>query len=649
MKKIINSSNSIFRILLQTTLPILFALILAGCPQPTTGQTPNNGDGSTAGTEDGVQQIEPTSFAWDTVRREPRWRSNSPIEWISTIDPNEVFTKARESGKPILCYISRYDLDVTATIEDALFIADSWGQKIQDNFIPWELNWWEAPGLAENILAGSQPPALAVIIPNPDPSSSEFRIADIWSGQTLLSFPLQTGRLPLGTPEADAKIAGYQAVSWESLPVITLEPRGQVVPDDLASSTFSELAGLMDGGSATTSFDVLCALYGNPLNETIKTKAADRVNAWFDYMGQIGTDTFWMPDNAFSPGSGWGIYPENTVEAFFTSAVVSPDTVRNLDKLVTALGSLLYLEGGNPGGGIPPYIDIRGTFVANTDYINDDYDVLGTGGHNFENAVMGPRDIPWVNAKILAFALELAAIHPAMMDMELKPGVTFRQFIELGSNNLISKIVEDARSQGTTDVAALGAVLGLLNIAYQHTSDPQRLEVAGKIAEMFPPGEIDTWFDASQYQFYPDFAIGLYHYGWLGDSEDSRETARLITEKCAEYAGYMNEAELRRLVYAHNIVHSPCPHVGIVGSIDDERSWTLLSISFQDWDPRKVAQVLDPVRDKVLIEAKWYAIQDEPTAYVCVDDSCYPPSSDPEELADVIKQVLNDLAQESKE
>ena len=634
------SLTLILRNLLVVTLPILVAILIAGCPQSTTGEPPEPGNG--------VQRIEPDSFVWDTVRRPPRWRSSSPIEWMSTIEIYEILAKSREVGKPILCYISRYDLDVTSTIEEALFPADSWGQIIQDNFVPWELNWWESPGLAENILHGFDPPALVVIIPNPDEFSDDFRLADAWSGRALISFPLQTGRLPLGTPEADEKIASYQLISYDDLAENILEPSEGVDPDELSESTFPELADLLDGGSAIFPDELMYALYGNPLDNNVKSAAAERIGSWFDYMIETGSDLIWMPDSAFDPDGGWSIYPLRTMEAIFDSAIVNPDAVRDLEKLVANIGSLIYLESGNPGGGIPAYIDIRGTFIANLGYVNDDYDVLGAGG-GLDNPVMGPRNIPWVNASILTRFMELAAIHPEMLDLELKPGVTVRQFIELDSNSIISKIVEDAREQGIDDVRVLASVLGLLNIAYQQTANPERLEHAGVIAEMCPPEEIDSWFDGSQYKFYPDLAIGLYHYGWLAESEDARESARLITEKCAEYAGYMDENTLRDLAFAHDVVHSPCPHVGIVGPVDDELSWELLAISLQDWDPRKVAQILDPERDAELIEAKWYGVMDEPTAYVCVDDSCYAPSSDPEKLGDTIEEVLENLAEERGE
>lgn len=626
---------------------IIIVFILVSCSSNGQETPSDNGTGETPPGQ-GVQLVEPEGFTWDTIRRPPRWRTSSPIQWLSTGNLSGVLAQARESEKPVLCYISRYDLDVTGTIEDALFTADSWGRKIQNNFIAWEIDWWQHPGLAESVLQGIPEPALLVMIPDPDNTSDDFRIADSWSESKLLSFPLQSGILPLENPEADEKIAGYQGLAWDDLPENAMEPREAVDPDELARQTFTMLADLLDGGSGLFPYETLWTLYGNPLSDDVIDQVSSRVEAWLGYVDEMDTEKPWLPDEAFIPGDGWGVYPEYSLVAMINAAVVSPEKMSDLSEMVGAIGSLIYLESGQPGGGIPPYFDLRGTFNAVADYVNDDYDV--TGGINFDTMIAGPRDIPWVNAHLLAILMNLAAISPNIMSMELTSGVTVQQFIELDSNAIISAILESEReAEALPDTAVYAGFLDMLNIHYQLTADPSRLESAGLIAGEFPHEEFDNWFDPTQLKFYPNLAIGLYHYGWLAESEDARESSRMLTEKCTEYAGYMDEATLRHLAFAYDVVHSKCPHVGIVGSVEDERSWELLAISLRDWYPGKVAQILDPERDAELIEAKWYAVMDEPTAFVCVDDSCYPPSSDPEELEEVITEVLDDLAEESEE
>ena len=267
----------------------------------------------------GVSQAE---FAWDTVRQTPRWRASSPIEWRKTGNPNEIYDESQESGKPVLCYVSRYDLDVTATIEDGLFASDSWGPRIQENFIPWEIDWWEYPGLAEMMVESNEVPMIAVLLASSD-SPGELCLADSWSGSELLSFPLHEGLLPLDNPEADEVIGVFRAMSCDEVLKIIAYGHDRRPPEVLAGSVLYILTEDLKNGEGITPLDAMAVLFANPLDEEVRDEVSIRVDAWFEYVDEIGNDQVWMPEEAFLPGSGWSIYPQHTLEAIMVSAILN--------------------------------------------------------------------------------------------------------------------------------------------------------------------------------------------------------------------------------------------------------------------------------------------------------------------------------------
>jgi uncharacterized protein YyaL (SSP411 family) len=189
-------------------------------------------------------------------------------------------------------------------------------------------------------------------------------------------------------------------------------------------------------------------------------------------------------------------------------------------------------------------------------------------------------------------------------------------------------------------------LLDLLNQAYQRTADISYLEKAGEIAEYFDPEETDTWFEPTMYVMLPDLAIALHHYGWLAEDEGPRDAADFITEEGPYYTAGFPEYYDTMLAYAYDVVHTKCIHIGIVASPDDELARELLAFSLEEWEPRLVAQILDPERDTELIEHKGYASTGETSAFLCIDDVCFMPSHDTEDLGENIAMAKEELAPE---
>ena len=210
-------------------IAMVVATCLMGCPGPK-NPTPSNNQPGTK-----TPQPTPVNFAWDTIRREPRWRSSSPIKW--TTDMALAISSARSGGKPILAYISRYDSSYSANIEDVLLRSDMWGNSIKDNFVTLEINWWEDPALAQTILVSDQAPALVVLKVSPDEKSNELKRLDAWSGKDLLAFPLHGVPVPVADPKALEKIKSFANVDWATLKNPTYR-RMESIPRHLSIQPF---------------------------------------------------------------------------------------------------------------------------------------------------------------------------------------------------------------------------------------------------------------------------------------------------------------------------------------------------------------------------------------------------------------------------
>ena len=72
-----------------------------------------------------------------------------------------------------------------------------------------------------------------------------------------------------------------------------------------------------------------------------------------------------------------------------------------------------------------------------------------------------------------------------------------------------------------------------------------------------------------------------------------------------------------------------------VGPIDDPRTRALHESSLRLFEPRRMVQLLDPERDRDLIEKRGYALTDRPTLFMCMNSVCAAPIHDPQQLAEV--------------
>src|SRR4030042_5709746 len=80
----------------------IIAVFLAGCTQTGVQSATGAGGGS---------------FQWAAENPVPLERENCPIEFFTTGQYDEVMEEASSSGKPIFCYVSKYEDYSTGEIE----------------------------------------------------------------------------------------------------------------------------------------------------------------------------------------------------------------------------------------------------------------------------------------------------------------------------------------------------------------------------------------------------------------------------------------------------------------------------------------------------------------------------------------------------
>ncbi|MFH1676204.1 MAG: hypothetical protein ABIC40_04185, partial [bacterium] len=213
---------------------------------------------------------------------------------------------------------------------------------------------------------------------------------------------------------------------------------------------------------------------------------------------------------------------------------------------------------------------------------------------------------------------------------------------------MIVALEEKAGPYGSMKLIDRIAMLGLYNEIYQISAEPAYLKKAGQIASTFTIDDKEKWFEPFGAKYMADLAVALHHYRWLADDEDYGTLAKWLTERLIiSLSQGFTGSDIYYVAQAYQIVHSECIHLGVVAKSDDPVAQEMLKAALSGWDPRKIAQLLEPERDKDLIERKFYAVMDKPVAYTCIDDMCYPPVYTSDDMKKQMSEVVTDLATES--
>lgn len=109
------------------------------------------------------------------------------------------------------------------------------------------------------------------------------------------------------------------------------------------------------------------------------------------------------------------------------------------------------------------------------------------------------------------------------------------------------------------------------------------------------------------------------------------------------YPGVVDNIVGAAYAVALDMVVAQPVHVVVVGDRQKRETQKMLETSLHAYEPKKIVQVLDPQEDPLTIGEITYEAQDEPLAYVCVQNTCRPPVHDSEQLVEVLEDVIGDL------
>jgi len=632
----------------------IFATFLAlstGCPPSDKSPTPPENGTS----ENGI--IQPETFSWDTQRRVPRWRLGSQINWIKNSTWDEAIERSETSGKPIFCYISSYDSDLTSTIEDGILAPDIWGQTISELFVPWELDWWEAPSLAQLFLGNISTPAILILIPGTDIQTGEQGLItlDYWAGNDILSWPLHDQLIPLDNPDSIARIDEFIAtvtgdMSLEIFGVNEIAFDEELDVEVHVADLFEEIHNKLLAGEDLWPEECLWLTYKLGHDDDTLEKLGELIETWQGRIDSLGTGLVWMPDSVFVPAAGHAIDPERNLIAFLVASVIGDYPV-NPYKLTDSLKFMVTAQSGVYAGGFPAFMDIRSTHEGGSDYIDDGMQLEGLSyiEGRLLNPTMGPRDIMWVNARQMASLLEIVTSSPEIMTMDTQSGTKVLDFIEPVSSSILDAILENLGEPGSLTMEEQIYLIDFMNRVYQLTASSDVIYAAEEIATALVEREIAEGEVGRLVPLYPDMVIALHNFGWLMELEDVKECAREIAETGVKYSSGYDYLDRVRMAYAWDVVHSTCVHTTVISAPDDEVGLEMLMIGLERWDPGKVSQIVTPGVDDDLIERKWYTDMGKAAAFVCVDDMCKMPSFDGETLQKTLDEVFSDMHKSAEE
>lgn len=645
-------SASTFRKAVSITLVfsifLTFLVVTTGCPPA--AQTPENGTEVANG--NGEQEQE--AFSWDTQRRVPRWRLGSQITWIKSDTQDEAIAQSKSSGKPILLYISNYESDLTRTIEEGLFGNEAYIDKIANNFVAWELDWWEAPSLAQSFLGDY--PAPAVFIAAPWTGPNRCLVIDFWTGTDVLSWPLHGQENPSENPDSETRIAQFtQAITNPSgvkiYDIDEIPYDAEMDTDAYVETMFESIHQKLLNGDDLWPEEALWLAYRLGYDETSSQKIADVVATWKSRISALGNDIVWMPDSVFVEGSGHAVDVERNLTAFLTASAVNKIYPVNPFKLTDSLKFMITGETGVYAGGFPPYLDIRSVLEGGSEYIGDDADLAGLDfvEGRLLNPTMGPRDITWVNARTMSSLLEIAMASPDIMDMTTASGTKVSEFIVPVSKAMLDAVLEKAGDPESMTLEERIHIIDLINRVYQLTASSEIIYKAEEIAKVLVEDEFGDEEIGKLVPHYPDMAITLHNFGWLMELEDYKKAAREISEEGVRYSSGYDYIERVRMAYAYDVVHSTCVHTTVISAVDDAVGLELLKIGLEKWDPGKVSQIVTPGVDAKLLERKGYADMGQAAAFVCIDSMCKMPAFDGESLRKTLLEVYTEIHEPEKE
>jgi uncharacterized protein YyaL (SSP411 family) len=88
--------------------------------------------------------------------------------------------------------------------------------------------------------------------------------------------------------------------------------------------------------------------------------------------------------------------------------------------------------------------------------------------------------------------------------------------------------------------------------------------------------------------------------------------------------------------------------IAVVGSLQEPRTRQLLETSLRAYDPRKMVIPLDPETDLERLNRLGFMAEPQPRAYVCIGKTCYPPTTEPEEILQQLSRHARSVAEHER-
>jgi len=686
--EIMNPAITRYSVWLLTLILILPGL--SGCyktsnipDEDETEQSTQAADNLEGETTQSLPQWPNTSFPLREFSMEPLSLSDRYDDWYSTNEMDEVIEASLESGKSIFCFINRRNEHVSWEIERQFLGSDEWRELLGEYFILCEVNIWENPTLALHLLNGAgssedrittpKAPAIAILRVTDDPEPEISSAIDLWPGFafTVYScFPFHETDTGDDCPSEemyyqpdDERVHGeLQRLSQaEGIPFVCL-PEEEISASEAYRDirewytryeTDPEVIG-------RNGIPFCMWLRFRELSEWIEIEDAEKeIDSWTGELNYLTLDIY-ATRLLLRPG----LY-DYLQGGFLTTDVTISNTLQMIQcaadqgvayptppqDVFREVQTIVSFDESSMQRGIPAYLDWIESNAQHLDEYNSVAEPVTVSRPQYQ-PLQGPTDIAWVNAKVMSEWLELVMTHPELGKIELDDGSTVNEYLDRLAPVLLST-VEEWIEAGPSEYNLTNNIwlLSLYNTLYMRNGDVELLEKAADIAEIYSPATSDEWFDPCVPLQYAHLPVSLHQYACLSGNADVERAAQFICDLTLESLGWpeYDTDEQEDLLLNYEIVNSSCIRIGVVSSLDDELGWDLLYAAQEGWDPRKVTQILDPVRDSDLIESLGFESSSEPIAYVAIDDEIYSQTNDPNELREIIDEVQDVLVERNVE
>jgi hypothetical protein len=625
--------------------------------------------------------VDNSAFIWNTDDAYPPTRENVPGEWYSALDKEEVIEQALSTGKPIFCYLSQYEEYGTDEAEQLVLSRDGWGDVIVDEFIPWEVNFWEDPALNLQLARGAGPrttgwvlsaPAFLILRPQEEEGArGEFLVVDGWSWPDGVYFPGHPGPNATTIDTDELVFTPGSREGRELIEDLKTEAGMQFgIERNYVMGIISPYQELVD--SVDMAVDFLDE-FGDPSPELclyLKLVELETGEENDDIQRAIGTwEESYMPGYEDEPLLGNIAFLDSSSP--FSSGFECVSPARNLlvlqsyavfggkyevppEDVLAWFYGLVVDDSGEYAGGIPPYLDRMRSMDDLSDLNITPYDVLF--GDITEDLLSmegapGRRDIPWVNAQAISLWLELVTTEPDLREMEMPDGRTAGAFALDLALTVLGDLEMKTGLDNPESMRLMDSIymLDLLLQLFEITGDRGYLDKAGSIAATFPFDRREEWFEPNNGVLMSDLIIGLHRYSVLAEDQGAADTADFLEEYAPAFVGMMyGTIDEVNLLNSIDVKNAHVINVAVIGSQGNLEAMELMQAAHEGWDPRRMVQLLDPERDADLIEEKHIEASTGVSAYVLADGSFEGTASTPDELRRLIEEVTSNYQSDRK-